>query len=222
MRYLLVLSLLLLPLSAQADRNARMRSNHFDIGLGMNGCVNSGDYECKINEEEIGAGFGLRVGYTYRFLPFLGAGLDFSWGTFSIEQPEATETSKTELSASTLSAIPMLRGFYGYKKVGFNLGLGMGYYQNSGNTTTTSGEQEFSTDTSFSTMTAFKFSLGVAYKISGQMGVGIYYDMIMGGSGEPTVEIDPEPEETMQSSEGEKEADFPGVSQFGLNFYYRL
>ena len=213
MRYLLVLSLLLLPLSAQADHHAQMRSNHIDFGLGMNGCVDSGDITCDDFAE---SGFGLRVGYTYRFLPFLGAGLDFGWGTFSAKEQEGVEAP----SISTMSAIPMLRGFYGVGPVSLNLGLGMGYYAISTHSDLTSPvdpSQTIEITSSSSTMTAFKLSVGAAYKINGQMGVGIYYDHIMGGKAEPSIEIDGE-----EPPESPEEQDFPGNSQFGLNFYYRL
>ena len=215
MRYLLALSLLLLPLSAQADNHARMRSNHIDFGLGMNGCVANGDdADC----ENVAGGFGLRVGYTYRFLPFLGAGLDFSWGTLSAEDvPEGME----EPSLSTMSVIPMLRGFYGVGPVGLSLGLGMGYYGVSSHVdmpNPVDPSQTVEMNSSVSTMTAFKLSVGAAYKISGQMGVGVYYDHVMGSKGEPSIEIDGEE----PPGDGPGEQDFPGYNQFGLNFYYRL
>lgn len=215
MRYLLILSLLLLPLSAQANNNARMRSNHIDIGLGMNGCVANGDdADC----EGLSSGFGLRLNYTYRILPFLGVGLDFNWGTlgFDGEVPEGVE----EPSSSTMAAIPMIRGFYGVGPVSLSLGLGMGYYGVSSEATLPNPVdpmQSLEMTSSVSTMTAFKLSVGAAYKISGKMGVGIYYDHIMGGSGVPEVEVNGE-----SGEEELPEVDFSGNSQVGLNFYYRI
>ena len=213
MRSLLALSLLLLPFSAQA---APQLANHIDFGLGMNGCVENGeDAKC----DSVESGFGLRVGYTYRFLPFLGAGLDFSWGTLSAKDlPEGAE----EPSLSTISAIPMLRGFYGVGPVSLSLGLGMGYYGASSSSSIPNPvdpAQSIESEFSISTMTAFKLSVSAAYKISGKMGVGVYYDHIMGGNGTPSLTINGEEPET----EGETPAiDFAGNSQLGLNFYYRL
>ena len=209
MRYLILsLSLLLLPLSVNAK--PQMRKSQIDFGLGMNSCSENGD-DAKC--DDIDGGFGIRAGYTFRFLPFLGAGLDFHWGSWSTELPEGAPEEAEEPSLSTISVIPMLRGFYGVGPVGLNLGLGMGYY----GTSVEVGDTTFSN----STVTAFKLSVGAAYKISGKMGVGLYYDMIMGANGEPS--IDPEPELPAGVTAPEPEAiDFQGNTQIGLNFYYRL
>ena len=211
MRYLILsLSLLLLPLSVNAK--PQMRKSQIDFGLGINSCADNGDEEGKC-PNSVGSGFGIRAGYTFRFLPFLGAGLDFHWGSWSYDGEDLPE-GVDDPTYSTISVIPMLRGFYGVGPVSLNLGFGMGYYGGSSEGPSPTGDG--TATASNSTMTAFKFSVGAAYKISGKMGVGLYYDMIMGGTGTAELEVGGE------SIENDTETDFAGNSQIGLNFYYRL
>ncbi len=145
--------------------------------LGLNMCQEDGDAKC----DDIGPSVQLNVAPGFRIMPHVGAYLDIGYGMLS---PDAEGAD----SMSTLSVIPMVRGYLPLGPADIHLGVGAGYTRS-----TISGKVQ-DTDISITRTNATdaKISVGGAYYLSETLAIGATIDMIFlaNEAGEACTEFD--------------------------------
>jgi len=139
-------------------------------GIGINACVEDGDADCENTDASIAGS--LSIGG--RFIPYLGAYLDISGGL--LDQSSGVE-GDADLTTSTLTVMPVLRGFIPVSLIDIYFGVGAGYTQMKFSVEA-EGEEGSATVSSW---LQGKLQTGVAINVASNVAVGVNLDLIIQG-----------------------------------------